>query len=488
MVNTLYAKLAAVLLALLLTIGLIYTVTTVWATRHHIQQVHQQLSRDLASNLVMDRNLVAQDQLNDEALKETFHQYMVINPSIEIYLLDTEGRILSYSADPGKVKRKRVALAPIQAFLRGETAPLGDDPRSHDRRKAFSVTPVPSADNLQGYLYVVLQGEEFDSINNIIRDSYLVRLSAGAVAASLVIGLLAGLLIFHYLTRRLHRLATLMETFRGSNFTHHTAYADGQTHRKRDEIDTLGRTFDQMAQRIQRLLAELKYNDQLRRELVAQVSHDLRTPLAAIRGYLETLQLKEGTLTQGQRDEYFRLALRQSEHLSHLVDALFELAKLDAKEPMAHCEAFPIAEFIHDVYQKFGLQAEAKRIRYTLQLTDNLPFVLADIGLIERVMENLLDNAFRHTPEGGRITIAATLNQQQVAISIRDSGAGIDESDLPHIFERFYQAKNRCQEHTPHTGLGLAIVKRIMELHNSEIKVSSTLGEGTVFSFYLPAQ
>ena len=261
MINTLYAKLAAVLLTLVLTIGLAYTVITVWATRHHMEQVQQQLNRDLAGNLVMDRNLVAQGQLNEDALKETFHQYMVINPSIEIYLLDTEGVILSYSADPGKVKRKRVSMAPIHAFLqRGET-PLGDDPRSHDRRKAFSVTPVPSADNLQGYLYVVLQGEEFDSVNDIIRDSYLVRLSAGAVAVSLIIGLLAGLLIFHSLTRRLHRLAALMENFRDSDFTHYTAYGSTRRSRQGDEIETLGRNFDQMAQRIQTLLAELKYND-----------------------------------------------------------------------------------------------------------------------------------------------------------------------------------------------------------------------------------
>ena len=224
----------------------------------------------------------------------------------------------------------------------------------------------------------------------------------------------------------------------------------------------------------------------MRRELVAQVSHDLRTPLAAIRGYLETLQIKEDTLTPQQREEYFRLALRQSEHLSQLVDALFELAKLDAKEPLAHCEAFPIAEFIHDVYQKFRLQAESRQIHYTLELPDNLPFVSADIGLIERVMENLLDNAIRHTPAGGHITISAARNHQRVAIQVSDSGPGIAEADLPHIFERFYQAKTAGGENTPHTGLGLAIVKRIMELHNSEINVSSRIGEGTTFSFYLP--
>ncbi len=161
MIRTLYARLALVLVVLFISIGLLYALISTSSTRHYLQEVSQQFNKDLARNLVADRNLVEEGRLNEAALKETFHQYMVINPSIEIYLLDPAGNILSYSADPGKVKRRRVALGPIRAFLSGDQGYplLGDDPRSHDRHKAFSVTPVPSADNAQGYLYVVLRGE-----------------------------------------------------------------------------------------------------------------------------------------------------------------------------------------------------------------------------------------------------------------------------------------------------------------------------------------
>ena len=148
MPRTLFTKLSLALTALLLGIGLLYGVISTYLANHYQQELLQNLNRDLAKNLISDRGLVKDGMLNQKALKETFHHYMVVNPSIEIYLLDMKGAILSYSADPGKVKRKNIDLKPIQDFLHGKEFPLlGDDPRSHDSKKIFSVTSVPSENN-----------------------------------------------------------------------------------------------------------------------------------------------------------------------------------------------------------------------------------------------------------------------------------------------------------------------------------------------------
>ena len=217
MFRTLYARLAIVLVALLLVIGLIYAFIIYSTTERYLQEITQHFNRDLAQRIVADRNLVSAGQLDQQALQATFSAYMDINPSIEIYLLDKQGRILAYSADPGKVKRQRIDLVPIKAFLDGEGFPLlGDDPRSHDRRKAFSVTPVPA-----GYLYVVLRGEQYDSAEQAVEAGYVLRLSAWAVAGSLGFGLVAGLLLFHFLTRRLQKLAAMIEAFQQSDFSQH---------------------------------------------------------------------------------------------------------------------------------------------------------------------------------------------------------------------------------------------------------------------------
>lgn len=514
MPRTLYAKLATILVALLLTIGLLYALLSLSATRHYLEEVNQHLNRDLAHNLVMDRDLVEQGRINEDALKETFHQYMVINPSIEIYLLDLDGRILSYSADPEKVKRKRVSLQPIRDFLNGGGYPLlGDDPRSHERQKAFSVTPVPSAEAPQGYLYVVLQGEEFDAINNAVHESRFLQLSAWALAISLLLGLLLGLWVFHRLTRRLHRLAGNMEGFRASNFASHAPYSSpypipegrGSHHaasklcstpegegaslrsaQRGDEIDRLGQSFDEMARHIIQQFEALKEQDALRRELVAHVSHDLRTPLATLHGYLETLQLKDEKLSSSERNDYVATALRHSERLTQLVAELFELAKLDATREAPQREPFAITELVHDVAQKFRLRMEQAGIALQICIDSDTPFVEADIGLIERALENLIDNAIDHTPQGGSLTLTVKKQSGEVEVTVRDSGTGIPAAELPRIFDRFYQVNDKHRQ-GGHAGLGLAIVKRIMELHHSHITVESEPDHGTAFRFMLPA-
>ena len=488
MPKTLYAKLAAALVALFIAVGLLYAVLSTSATQSYVQEVNQRFNKDLARNLVADRNLVEQGRINEAALKETFHMYMVINPSIEIYLLDLEGTILSYSADPGKVKRKHVGLGPIHAFLDGDRGYplLGDDPRSHDRRKAFSVTPVPAPEKPEGYLYVVLRGEEFDAVNRVLTENYFLRLSSWAVAGSLAFGLLAGLVLFRVLTRRMQRLAGVMDHFDRSNFTEHTPYRPKGTGAS-DEIDRLGATFDQMAGRIIAQLDELQSKDAQRRDLVAQVSHDLRTPLASLRGYLESLMLKNDELSDAQRTEYIRIALRHSERLSRLVAELFELAKLDARETEPAREAFAPAELVQDVVQKFELMASAKDVALHFEFSDNLPFAAADIAMTERALEKLVENALEYTPSGGQILLSVKQDGANVRIAVEDTGCGVAQEDLPHIFEPFYQSSS-ARDDGARAGLGLAIARRIVELNEGEIQVASEVGRGTKFSFSLPVR
>lgn len=483
--RTLFAKLALALTLLLIGIGLLYALLSA-SMAHHYQQVFlQNLNRELAQNLIADRQLVKNGVLNEPALKETFHHYMVVNPSIEIYLLDLNGRLLSYSADPGKVKRNHIDVQPIREFLAGHTFPLlGDDPRSHDRRKVFSVAPVPSAAAPQGYLYVVLRGEEYDRIEQLFQNSFLAKLSGTAVTVSLAAGLVVGLLLFRLLTRRLQQLGHQMQRFEASKFTQLSPYPE--QHGSADEIDILGHHYNRMAERICAQLNDLKRQDEIRRELVANVSHDLRTPLAALQGYIETLKLKASELDPETHSHYLDIALQHSRRLTRLVEELFELAKLDAHETQLHRERFAPAELVQDVIQKFQLTAAERHTRLRMDCPEPLPFVEADIGLIERVLENFLSNSLRHTPSGGEISVAVQRRDPAVEIQVRDNGIGIPEQDLPHIFDRFYRGTNK-ERSDHHAGLGLAIAQRIVTLHGGNIQVSSQPGEGTVFSFTLPA-
>jgi hypothetical protein len=247
-----------------------------------------------------------------------------------------------------------------------------------------------------------------------------------------------------------------------------------------------------MAERIQAQVRALERADLNRREMVSNVSHDLRTPLAALRGYLETLAMKEGQLTAEEQRNYLSIASRHAERLATLVAELFELATLESGEARVHAEPFSPGELAQDIALKFELAARSRGLRLETSFAPDLPFVCADIGLIERVLENLLGNALRYTPEGGVITLALEQSEDGIQFQVRDTGQGIAAEDLPHIFDRYYRAEN--QHDTGRAGLGLAITKRILELHGRAIAVTSAVtivpgsegGGGTTFTFSLP--
>lgn len=489
MPTSLFARLSAVLLGLLATLGVVLVIVAVQSTRRYEQEVNQRLSQDLAAHLVAENVLMTAGVVNPDALEHVFHTLMVINPAIEVYLLDLEGRVITYSAPEGRVKRHRISVEPIRAFLDGsrDLPILGDDPRSLHRRKVFSVAPIMVGDRYEGYLYIVLAGEEYDSVAHVFRESQILRLSMAVVGGVLLVASLAGVGLFAALTRRLRHLTTAVQRFRHSNFTDPETVSDFSADRSRDEIGILGRAFSEMADRIIRQVQALRQNDELRRELVANVSHDLRTPLSSLQGYLETVLLKEDGLSAGERRRFLEIAASQSKRLSALVDELFELARLESAEVTPDMEPFPLAELVQDVVQDFRLTAADRGVTLAVALTDDLPPVAADIGLIQRVLQNLVENALKHTERGGSVTVVLEPRPGSVVVRVADTGCGIPQEDLIRIFDRFYQGAPSTEgEDRPRRGLGLAIVKRILDLHGSAIEAASTVGRGTIFSFSLP--
>jgi HAMP domain-containing protein len=334
MVKSLYSKLAIALLGLFCLLGVSIVTLTQVASDMYQQEIVQKLNRDLARQIAAQKNLIQDHQINRKGLKEIFDMLMVVNPSIEVYLLNPGGDILAFSAPPGKVKRDRVDLTPIEKwFEAGTVFPLtGDDPRNPDKKKVFSVARIPEQGALQGYLYIILGGELFDSIVQNLKGSYIMQLSAWWLAASLLFVMAAGLLLFAYLTRRLRRLATVMASVDLEQTAGQLQSMSAMDRVPGDEIDRLIVTFKQLVDRIQTQMEKLKKADSLRRELVTNVSHDLRTPLATLQGYIETLFLKDKSLSADDRKHHLEIAIQHCERLSQLVDELFELAKLDSHE------------------------------------------------------------------------------------------------------------------------------------------------------------
>ncbi|MFZ5555465.1 MAG: ATP-binding protein [Pseudomonadota bacterium] len=485
MLRSLYAKLALTLLALFVVVGVLFAALMKYSLSEFQDAVSQELHKQVAAQLARDLGARNADAA---ALRSRFDQLMEINPGLEIYLLDAEGTVLASSADPATLTRRSVDLEPIRTFVGGATPfPIrGDDPAGGSARQVFSAAPIAVGDGGTGYVYAVLGGQRYREAIMLQERNYLFRQTVGIMLAGLALAAAAGFLVFGFATRKLKRLAEAMEAFKVGAFSERVLFTPLPPPHRGDEVDRVAATYNEMVERIGEQMGELQRQDTLRRDLVASVSHDLRTPLASLRGYLETLMLKGDDLPPEQRRLHVETALRQAERLGRLISSLFELAKLEARDIAVERENFPLAELVQDVCQKYELDAAARKVALRLELPADLPFISGDIGLLERVLENLIENALRHTPGGGAVTVNAGGRGEAVEVTVSDTGSGIGRASLPYVFDRFYRGDRSRDARSGGAGLGLAISKRIVELHGGEISVTSEPGQGASFSFRLP--
>ncbi|WP_426415254.1 sensor histidine kinase [Aestuariirhabdus sp. LZHN29] len=482
---TFYSKLSLALLTSFLLLVVLLMALAQQLTRTYQDEVEQRLHRDLALHVVQDNPLVRDGEIDHEALRQRFHSMMILGPSFEFYLLDPTGKVTTYSADKDRIKRSSVGLQPIKAFLAGsQMLPImGDDPRSRSRQKVFSVAEIRDGERLAGYLYIIIGGEAYDDLMALLQQSHIVKLGVWGALAALAFGLLVSLLLFALLTRPLRRLSREMSQYRQRGFeqvvpTPHRWRADSP-----DEIERLGATFNELVEVLEQQYLRVKGSDALRRELVSYVSHDLRTPLAALLGYLETWQIR---YAGAEGAELVQVALDSGHRVSALVEQLFELAHLDSADSAVHPEPVAIAELVQDLLQKLSLQAQQREIALAVEPRDPSLQLMADIEKLERVLTNLLENAIRHCDRGGRVWVEIATTAQGLRVSVCDTGAGIASEDLPHIFEPHYRGANAVSGRFGNSGLGLAISRRILQLHGSEIAVESQLGKGSRFHFVLP--
>ncbi len=241
------------------------------------------------------------------------------------------------------------------------------------------------------------------------------------------------------------------------------------------EVTALAEAFNSMA-------ADLEYAEQLRRNMVADVAHELRTPLSNIQGYLEAI--RDGVVEPDAAA--IRSLSEETYLLSRLVNELQELSLAEAGELKLVYQAEDIANLVKQAVTPWQPQVTARELSLFVELPDDLPLVNIDWQRVNQVLHNILENAVAHTPKGGTINVAASQKGKWVEVSISDTGEGIPAEDLPHIFERFYRVDKSRARATGGSGLGLTIARRLIEAHGGTITVQSKLGQGSRFSFTLP--
>ena len=469
-------------LLLLLIVGGAQVYLTFHSSVRFLDEVDQKLNLNLAKNMAGELEPLVKDSLSIPAIKQSIHYMMVMNPKVEIYLTDHTGKILAFFADPPqKVEQKSIDLQPIFRFLKSDHSSLilGPDPRHPDEQKPFSASGIRLANGETGYMYIILGGEQYENALNMVKDSYILQTSLKTLMGILFLAGIIGLILFAFLTRRLRRMSTAVEAFEAGDLKRRIL------DQSNDEVGELAGSFNRMADTIVSNMDELKNTDKLRRELIANVSHDLRGPLASIHGYLETIMIKAENLSVEERERYLQVIHKNTATLNKLVSDLFELSKLDAKQIEARIEPFSIAELAQDVVMKYKPSADRKHLSIRMQPEGTIPLVNGDIGLVERALTNLIDNSIRYTPENGEIIVRVRGTADGADVIVEDSGPGIAKDDIIHLFDRFYRVEKSRNRDDGGSGLGLAIAQKVLEIQDIPLSVESTVGIGTQFKMHL---
>ena len=292
----------------------------------------------------------------------------------------------------------------------------------------------------------------------------------------------AALLIFGPVRSRLRSLEDAARKVGGGDLTAR-AREDGG-----DEVAALAHAFNEMTRDLHQRADQLQAADRTRRLLLADVSHELMTPLTGMRGYLETLSLHAQSLDPETRERYLAIIRDETLRVEHIVGDLLDLSRLEGGGDSFDAQDVPIEDVFGRVHARHGRAAEDKGVEIASSIGPGAEIVAGDPMRLEQAIQNLAANALRHTPRGGRVSLNAALDGGAILITVSDTGSGIPTEHLPHVFDRFYKVDPSRIATTTGSGLGLSIVKAIVERHRGTVAVTSAPGEGTTFTLKFPPE
>jgi two-component system, OmpR family, sensor histidine kinase BaeS len=408
----------------------------------------------------------------------------------DIWILNTQG-LPVLQQPPNAPAGERPTLAMLQPALHGQVVTGQINGLLTRPSQVWAAVPLRSNDAIVGVVFVVAAPDSMalsiqddagpfrllqttaDFVTNVEHRLALIGVAVGVLAIAL------GVWLARSITDPIQELRRAVSRIAAGDLSQRVRV------RSSDEVGALAADINSMAERLEADVNELRRQESLRRDLVANVSHDLATPLTGMQGFTEALM--DGMVSgEEDRQELYGSIYREVGRLRRLVGDLQDLSSLETG--MGHIEPQPLRldELADEALAVEHLEAAERGVNLIRQMPPDIPMVLADGGRITQVLLNLLDNALRFTPDGGSITVSARASGDTVVVTVADTGAGIPAAELPQIFERFYRVDRSRSRETGGGGLGLAIVKAIVTAHGGQIAATSVLGEGTQMSFTLP--
>ena len=477
MTKSIYTKLVAIFLVLILALMAVVGAFLMRGVRNfYISEFYTQMQEAFAGAVMSGDLRAAADEPGAAArmadiLRANSGQLGINAGTRNYYILDGENGAYITGSDPEAGQN----LAITRNILTAMSGSEGYDVDSSDDYMDVAL-PIRGA-NGSYIIYIIDNKDTMTSLN-----TELFHIIAEALAVGLLIAVLLSLLLAKTMVTPIQSLTKAAEKVAAGDFS------ESVENDSKDEIGVLTRTFNDMAGQLESNIEDLKNAEQMRKEFVANVSHELRTPVTSIRSYAETLSDACGTMDPETEQRFLEVIVGESDRMTKIVQDLLTLSKFDAGSVDFDFVRFSFTNSIRNVYNAQLLEAQKRHHNFGLEFQSELPDIIGDRARIEQVLINMLSNAIKYTPDGGRIRMIAGVKDEYVWCTVRDNGIGIPKNDVAHVFERFYRVDKARSRESGGTGLGLSIAYEIVQRHDGNMEIHSQKGKGTAITVTLPVE
>jgi signal transduction histidine kinase len=479
---TIFRRIAALIFILITGLGLLFMSITYLSTTTYHEASTQLLNKDVAAHIAKFTSPFEGEKVNPRKADSVFYNAMVINPSAEVYFLDTNGKVMAYHSPKKEIRLWTVPLRPIKEYIgkKGAIFIRGADPKDLHQKKIFSASEVKSANKKLGYIYVILGSKKSQGLVDILYGNHIMKLAITAFIAVILLSVFLSILYLKRMQKSFLRMITVVERFERGDYTARFNLNE------KDELLPVTQAFNKMADLLSTTITKLTKSEEERKTFIATISHDLRTPLSIARGYTETLMLKRetGDVTKEEQKHYSQLIYNKMLQIENMVKQLFELSKMESIEFKPKFEPFVLSEIVDESVNTFQMMAKERKVGLECVQCLQHVWVNADIRMMERVIQNLVENALKSTPEGGKVIASILTDGNSVIFKVENSGNPLPH-DLLRWVNQFESDKELMNNRPAKLGLGLLIVKKILLLHTSNLSAGYENGSN-IFSFSLP--
>ena len=465
----LFKRIIILIFTLITVLSLLFIVITYLTTKEFYQSSTQLTDKDVAAHIAEFASPFEDKGINKKVADSVFYNAMVLNPSIEVYFLDTTGKIMYYQSPDSTIKLWMIPLDNVIKHIQsnGEDYIKGPDPKDPSQQKVFSAAEVINDGKKLGYIYVILGGNAYNTASNMLFGSHVMSL---AIIAFGVIIFLSVVLSFWYVNRLQRNfkkiIAVLNEYMKGDFNVRFKLNA-------KDEFAPITDSFNKMATLLSFNIDKLKQTEQERKNFIATISHDLRTPLSVAKGYTETAltRLSTGEINKPEIDAFMQLVHKKLQQIEIMVHDLFELSRMESVHFTPNKEPFIFSEIFNEMYNVYKKRAAEKNIQLSCDGCEDMSWINADIRMIERVIQNLFDNAVKYTPEGGSIHTKLEKQAGLLTLTFTNNGTSLSDELINWINITAQQTNDPIIIKPANAGLGLLIVKKVLELHDYSFHV-----------------